>query len=52
LIENHQQSKEEKDDEDKKEEKQNSRKRLVQCKVKSYHNALKTSISRIFTNAK
>jgi predicted component of viral defense system (DUF524 family) len=52
LIENHQQSKEQKDDEDKEEEKETSKKRLMQYKLKSYHDALKTSISRIFTNAK
>lgn len=42
MIENHQQSKDEKDDEDKEEEKETSKKWLVQCKLKSYHDALKT----------
>jgi len=42
----------EKDDEDKEEEKETSKILLVQYKLKSYQDALKTSISRIFTNAK
>jgi hypothetical protein len=44
LIENHQQSDEKKDEEEEKEVEGTSQKRLLEeCRLKSYHGALKTS---------